>query len=246
MNIALLLSGGRGVRMGTDIPKQYMETAGRTVISFCIERLSLHEGIDALWIVADSFWHKKIAEELEKYDVRKKCRGFSVPGKNRQLSILQGLRDIRECGEIFEYVTIHDAVRPLVSEELISDCLNAVAGHEGVMPVLPMSDTVYVSEDGKKLSALLNRNQIFAGQAPEIFCLESYYKANVQLLPEKILTVNGSTEPAVMAGMDVIMIGGDEENFKITTKTDFEKFCKIIEEKGKCKRESTDESNGTT
>lgn len=233
MNIALLLSGGRGIRMGMDIPKQYMEAAGRTVISFCIERLSLHEGIDALWIVADSEWQEQITKELEKYDVRKKFRGFSVPGKNRQLSILHGLEDIRKCKEAFKYIMIHDAVRPLVSEELISDCLTAVIAHDGVMPVLPMRDTVYESKDGKNISALLNRNQIFAGQAPELFCLEPYYEANLRLLPEKILTVNGSTEPAVMAGMDIVMISGDEENFKITTKADYEKFCKIIEEKGK-------------
>ena len=79
-------------------------------------------------------------------------------------------------------------------------------------------------EEGKKIDALLNRSQIFAGQAPEVFRLGRYYEANQVLLPEKILTINGSTEPAILAGMDVVMIPGDEGNFKITTKADLERF----------------------
>ena len=60
MNIALLLSGGTGLRMGADIPKQYMEVGGKPVISYCIETLSSHPGIDKLLIVADEKWHEKI------------------------------------------------------------------------------------------------------------------------------------------------------------------------------------------
>ena len=107
---------------------------------------------------------------------------------------------------------------------MISECFSAIEGHDGVLPVLPMKDTVYFSEEGKTIDSLLNRSQIFAGQAPEVFYLGSYYKANEALLPEKILSINGSTEPAILAGMDIVMIPGDEGNFKITTKADLERF----------------------
>ena len=104
-------------------------------------------------------------------------------------------------------------------------------GHDGVLPVLPMKDTVYLSRDGKCVSSLLNRQEIFAGQAPELFVLGKYYEANEQLLPQKILQVNGSTEPAVLAGMDIAMIPGDEGNYKITTKVDLERFREYISQK---------------
>lgn len=85
-----------------------------------------------------------------------------------------------------------------------------------------------LSEDGKCISSLLDRSKLFAGQAPEAFKLGKYYDANSALLPEKILLINGSTEPAVLAGMDIVMIPGDENNFKITTRPDFERFEEIL------------------
>ena len=99
-----------------------------------------------------------------------------------------------------------------------------------MLPVLPMKDTVYESENGKTIDSLLERSHIFAGQAPEVFRLEPYYEANRNLLPNRILEINGSTEPAIMAGMDVVMIEGDEDNFKITTMADLKRFQKRIEE----------------
>lgn len=228
MNVALILSGGTGSRMGSNIPKQYLEAGGRPMLSYCIETLSCHEEIDAIQIVAEIFWRERILKWLESSDREGKFRGFSQPGENRQLSILHGLEDIRHyaCGT--DSVLIHDGARPLLTEKLITECLRAVQGHEGVLPVLPMKDTVYCSTDGRRITSLLDRKSIFAGQAPEVFLLEKYYEANRSLLPDKILEINGSAEPAVMAGMDIALIPGDERNFKITTQPDLERFRKII------------------
>lgn len=231
MNVALILSGGTGTRLGLDIPKQYIEICGKPVISYCIERLSAHDRIDAIHIAAEPQWQKRLGARLPEFDLRKKFKGFSHPGRNRQLSILNGLTDIRKYAKDSDFVFIHDAARPLLSDRLITDCLDAAAGHDGVVPVLPMKDTVYSSRDGKKIIGLLDRGTIFAGQAPEVFKLGAYYSANIRLLPDQILNINGSTEPAVMAGLDVVMLPGDEGNFKITTKADLERFRKIAEER---------------
>lgn len=231
LNIALILSGGTGTRLGADIPKQYIKVEGRTILSYCLETVFCHEQVDAVQIVADVLWQKDILEELEKMlsvDIKKKFCGFSCPGENRQLSIFHGLTDILSYASKGDTVLIHDGARPCLSEQLISNCFCAIEGHDGVLPVLPMKDTVYFSEEGKKIDSLLNRSQIFAGQAPEVFCLGRYYEANEALLPEKILTINGSTEPAILAGMDIVMIPGDEGNFKITTKVDLERFQTIL------------------
>jgi len=110
---------------------------------------------------------------------------------------------------------------------LIAYCLTACRGHDGAIPVLPMKDTVYLGEDGH-ITQLLDRSHVYAGQAPEAFVLGKYEAANRQLLPEQILKINGSTEPAIMAGMDIALIQGDERNFKITTREDLERFEEII------------------
>lgn len=243
MNIALILSGGTGTRVGGETPKQYIKVCGCPVIGYCMDVFMRHPKIDAVQIVADGRWQKVIESCLDEMrqkssvdmeagtDIQKqyhKWRGFSEPGENRQLSILNGLEDILSYARREDIVLVHDAARPLVTEQLITDCLAAIQGHEGVLPALPMKDTVYQSEEGNKISSLLDRDRIFAGQAPEAFVLGRYYDANRVMLPERILAVKGSTEPAVLAGMDVVMIAGDEANFKITTQQDLRKFEEII------------------
>lgn len=229
MNIALLLSGGTGTRLGLDIPKQYIEVHGKPIISYCIESLSVHDRIHAIHIVAEPAWQKPIESWLPASDLKKKFKGFSSPGSSRQMSILNGMRDVRRYADDSDCIFIHDAARPLLSDKQITDCLDGICGHDGILPVLPMKDTVYRSLDGKSVDALLMRNEIYAGQAPETFRLGKYYAANERLSTEEILKINGSTEPAVMAGMDIAMIPGDEGNFKITTKADLERFRRIVE-----------------
>lgn len=251
MVTALLLSGGTGTRMGVEKPKQYIEVGGRPIIAYCLQALLSHERIDAVQIVADEMWRKLILECVDGLCAAESCRdisgegapgtdgmlsaasrskfrGFSAPGENRQLSILHGLEDIRKYAADSDYVLIHDAARPLLSAALVTDCLNAAAAHEGALLVLPMKDTVYFSEDGERITSLLERNRIFAGQAPEAFLFGKYVEAVRALLPERIFKINGSTEPAVMAGMDIAMIPGDEGNFKITTMADLERFREIV------------------
>lgn len=226
MNIALLLSGGTGVRLGANVPKQYIEVNGRPVFSWCLEMLEKHEAIDGIQIVADASWRGTMEAWGKKSG--QKIRGFSEPGENRQMSIVHGLLDIQHYAGDDAYIFIHDAARPCLSAQQVTDCLKAAVGHDGAMPVLPMKDTVYSSFDGKTVAGLLDRSTIYAGQAPEVFLLGKYLQANQALMPERILSINGSAEPAVMAGMDIAMIPGDEGNFKITTKADLERFRQMV------------------
>lgn len=223
MNIAIVLSGGTGTRLGAEVPKQYIRVNGKTIISYCLDVLEGCQEIDAIQIVADESWQDVILEsEMTKF------KGFSRPGANRQLSILSALEDVKKYASENDVVIVHDAARPCVSGEMFVDLICACGESDGALPVLPMKDTVYMSADGKSITSLLNRSQIFAGQAPEAFLFGKYYEANVRLLPDDILKINGSTEPAIMAGMDVAMIPGDERNFKITTVQDFERFRQLV------------------
>ncbi len=231
MNIALILSGGIGSRIDSAVPKQYIKVGNKPIIVYCMEQLFLHPQIDKVQIAADSIWREEISRWIPKEERQKKFQGFSDPGQNRQLSVFYALKEIRKYAKDSDYVLIHDAARPLLSKEQISACFDGIVGHEGVLPILHLKDTLYLSKDGIHISSLLNRAEIVAGQAPEVFQLGAYYRANQRLLPDKILEINGSAEPAVMAGMDIAVISGEERNFKITTKADLERFSRIIEDR---------------
>lgn len=230
MNIALVLSGGTGSRLGTKVPKQYLACEGRMMITRCLEIVFSHPALDTVQIVAAEEWRRAIEQELETFvrSFRDTFLGFSVPGETRQYSILSGLRDIACKAADEDVVMVHDAARPMLSAQLVSDCLIAMEGHDGVMPVLPMKDTVYLSHDGKAVSALLERREVFAGQAPEFFRLGKYLRANESLPREKMLTLNGATEPAILAGMDIALVPGDEGNFKVTTATDMDRYLALL------------------
>ncbi len=225
MNIAIILSGGVGSRFGGDIPKQYVDLGGQMVIIRSMRPFANLQYVNNIIIVADESGQERIEEALLKEpQISEKILGYASPGKNRQLSIYNGLKYIEELGlkDAVENVIIHDAARPFVSEKMIEECFEALNDHDGVMPVLPMNDTVYFSRTGTRVDELLNRNTIFAGQAPEAFNYKLYLKANEALLPDKILEIKGSTEPAILYGMNIAMIKGNPGNFKITTTEDFE------------------------
>lgn len=224
MNIALVLAGGIGKRVGEACQKQYIEVNGKPMIAYCLHTLSEHSAIDGIWIVADEAWQKYILGHMP---TNKFC-GFSIPGENRQLSIWNGLQDIHKVLTSDSLVLIHDAARPFLSKQMISDCFNAVNNHEGVLPILPMKDTLYLSKDGRTVSSLINRKHVFAGQTPELFQFEKYYEANKRMTKNQILKINGSTEVALMYGMDIVMIPGDEKNIKITTQEDLRQFRRIV------------------
>lgn len=226
--ITLILSGGVGSRMGGNLPKQYMEAGGRMIVSRCMDQVLKCGRITGLWVVADKSWQKRIADSCSQ---KERLLGFSLPGENRALSILNGLRGIRERFPEETVVIVHDAVRPLVSVETLEACMDACQDHDGAMPVLPMTDTVYYSDaSGTSVEKLLDRGRVYAGQAPEAFRLGNYLAATESLLPEKILSINGSSEPAILVGMDIAMIPGDKRNFKITTREDLDRYCRIVEE----------------
>lgn len=224
--IAVILSGGTGTRLGTEIPKQYLTVKGKTIFEYTLEAISRNSNIDLVWVVC-SFAYKDIIEAADRKNV---IKGFSQPGDTRQLSIMNALKDIDATLETDDetIVLIADAARPLTTEELLNRIFDEMPGHDGVIPTIPMKDTLYISGDGKKITSLIDRKTVMAGQSPEAFLLKKYLKACLDLPMEKLLTINGSTEPAVMAGMDIKVVEGDENNFKITTQNDLEKFEEII------------------
>ena len=226
MNLALLLSGGTGERLPSAVPKQYVSVAGRTVIAWCLDSLAKCALLDGVQIVAAPAWRDTILADMPG---NLPFLGFSDPGETRQLSILNGLRDLSRTFHPSDAVLVHDAVRPFVPEALLRRCLTAMEGHEGVMPVLPVTDTVYESRDGVRIARLLERDHIYAGQAPEAFRLGPYLSANEDLGPDRILSIRGATEPAALGGLDMVLVAGEPGNFKITTPEDLDRCRMLLE-----------------
>jgi 4-diphosphocytidyl-2-methyl-D-erithritol synthase len=216
------------MQMG-DFPKQYLEVEKKPILLYTLEQFQKSSAVEKIVIVAADAWREKIRGWMEEDGITK-FLAFADAGDTRQESIHNGLTVCMEDSvSENDGVIIHDGVRPLVSEQLIGDCLAALADHEGCMPVLPMKDTIYQSSDGTKIDHLLERSTLFAGQAPEAFRLHPYAKINREASEEELSLTRGTSEIAYRHGMDVAMIPGDERNFKITTRSDLERFCTIVE-----------------
>jgi 2-C-methyl-D-erythritol 4-phosphate cytidylyltransferase len=229
MNVALILAGGVGNRMKMgNFPKQYLMVRQRPIIDYCLCTFQKHPLIDCIVIVADEQWRGFIDSWLQNSRITK-FSAYSAPGENRQLSIFNGLKIIKDTVPTVENVIIHDAARPLIPNELITNCLQGLNEADGVMPVLPVKDTCYQSKDGKHICGFLPRNQLFAGQAPEAFHFNTYLHLHQQLPVEYLLQISGSSEIAYKQGLKVIMIPGAEINFKITTSDDLTLFEKFLD-----------------
>lgn len=221
MVYGIILSGGNGVRLGGDIPKQYIEVNGRPIIADCIDVFEACTKVDKYIVVASDEWEDYICRFAGN-----KFIGFALPGDNRQLSIYNGLLGLKQYAKDNDVVIVHDAARPFVTAKLIESLVTACENNDGAMPALHVKDTMYIQENGI-VKSLIDRDSLIAGQAPEAFKYGKYLMSNEVLLPNKILDIKGSTEPAFLFGMNIAVVDGDENNFKITTKEDLNRYILI-------------------
>lgn len=231
MNLSIILSGGVGSRMGLNQPKQYVEVNYQPVICYCIKTFLENDNTDAVVIGVADEWKDFVMENVTKLGSAKPI--FYAPaGETRQYTIYNCLKKVRECGySDNDIILIHDAARPLLTNELINRCYDACKDADCIMPVIGVKDTIYMSEDGKNIKSLLNRNHLWAGQAPEAFVFGKYIQLHDKMPHEELLKINGSTELAFKQGLNCKMIAGDPMNFKITTPEDLSNFEAIVNNK---------------
>lgn len=230
--IAVLLAGGTGTRMGHKLPKQYIEVDGVPVISYTLMPFLNCGRFKTFVICAEKDWHSYILQHFPT-GYKNITVEFSEPGATRQFTVYNALKLIAERHPECRAVIIHDAARPLVTEGLIERCMNALGEADGILPALPVKDTIYMSADGRRIDSLLNRSTLFAGQSPEVFRFRPYHKAHLESAEEEIARINGSSELALLKGLTVDIIPGEEKNFKITTPEDLERFRQILKDDSK-------------
>jgi len=207
---AVIVAGGSGKRMGFDMPKQYLEIAGKPVLMHTIERFkSFSETIEIITVLPENqlrFW----AELQKKYS-------FNIPhtlvkgGKARFFSVRNGLKFVDNNG----LVAIHDGVRPFVSLDTIKKCFETAEKLGNAIPVIPPIDAMRMVTD--KGSTPVNRLLIRQVQTPQVFHSSLIKKAYQQdYLPE-------FTDDATVlekAGVKINLVEGNRENIKITTPED--------------------------
>lgn len=228
-NVAVLLSGGVGNRMNMDIPKQYSIVGGKPIIYYSLKALLENPDTDAIVIVIADEWKDFIQPFIAAIPHTQEIL-YAMPGETRQYSVFNALKVIKEAGfSDDDIVLVHEAARPMAKQKMINDCYEGCKTADCVVPVMPVKNTLYYSEDGNIINSLVDRTKIWSGQAPEAFKFGKYYRAHLDTPREVLLTFNGGTELAFHAGMSCRLIEGDPFNFKITTQEDLTHFTSIVE-----------------
>jgi 2-C-methyl-D-erythritol 4-phosphate cytidylyltransferase len=219
MNAGVVLAGGKSERLAeSGVPKQFLDVAGSPLVVYALNAFEQCAGIDKIVVVAPEIWRHKIPGTV-------KFHAFADPGETRQHSIYNGLLALRDTLGDDDFVVIHDAARPFATAREVDGCIRAACGYDGATPALPLKDTVYRSTDGETITALLNRDELLAGQTPECYVYGKYFAAHEGT---DLSGVRGGSELAFNAGMKIRLFAGNPRNIKITTSEDLKYFLACL------------------
>lgn len=176
MVTALIFAGGSGRRMNSrSKPKQFLEMHGKPIIIYTLEHFEFHESIDNIVVVCLKEWMEELQGLLKRYGIVK-VKSIVPGGETGHDSIYQGLLAMKAFAQKEDIVLIHDGVRPLIGEELISQNIDVTRKHGSAITVEAARESVVRSRDGKTISEVPPRVQMFTAKAPQTFFLWRYFK----------------------------------------------------------------------
>lgn len=226
----IIVAGGKGLRMGSDVPKQFMLLGGKPVLMRTIERFL--EALPSLHIVLVlpevhvDYWRSL----CEQYDFRVPLT-IALGGKERFHSVKNGLAQIDALCSCTEHsprvCAVHDAVRPLVSVEVIRRAFREAAQCGAVVPALPAVDSVRV-KDGEGHFVAVDRRDVMLVQTPQVFQYSVLAEAYAQPYRD-VFTDDASVVESL--GHPIRLIEGNRENIKITTPLDIQLAQLYLSEK---------------
>ena len=221
MNIAVIFAGGSGLRMHTKSrPKQFLDLNGKPIIIYTLELFDNHPQIDAIVISCIESWIPFLEKMLRKFEITKVVKIVSG-GNTGQDSIYNGLCAAEEIAAGNDVtVLIHDGVRPLISEETISDNINKVKECGTCITCVPATETFIVKQPDDTLEIPSRANSLIA-RAPQSFHLSDIISAHRRALNENRHDFIDSCTMMSYYGYKLGTIIGPMENIKITTPTDF-------------------------
>lgn len=229
MNIAVILAGGVGSRLGYSTPKQFLKVAGKTVIEHTIDIFDNNSLIDEIAVVI----HPLYIDEMENIVVRnqwKKVKRILKGGNERYMSTLSAIKAYEGCNEC--NMIFHDAVRPLVNNRIIKDVVDALNKYDAVDVAVPATDTIIeVDEEGKFIDKIPKRKLLRRGQTPQAFKYSIIAKAYEKALkdPDFVSTDDCGTIVKYMPEVKIFVVEGEESNMKLTYKEDLFLLDKLFQ-----------------
>ena len=218
---AIIPSGGLGKRMNNPLPKQYMQFNGKELIAFTLEAFQMCDRVEEIVIAAQKKFFSLLENIKQKYSLTK-LQNTVECGTQRQHSVFNALKSI-QCSED-DIVVVHDAVRPLLSQEILSKSIEAAIQFGSAVVAIKARDTLITGTDS--VLSYVDRSEIFYAQTPQVFRYGILMDAMKKAEKENFI---GTDESMLVhrAGYKVKIVEGSSLNFKITTEDDINLFNSI-------------------
>jgi 2-C-methyl-D-erythritol 4-phosphate cytidylyltransferase/2-C-methyl-D-erythritol 2,4-cyclodiphosphate synthase len=218
---AIVAAGGRGVRLGAEQPKQFLEIGGRTILERSIEAFSRHPAVGEVVVALPPDRIEGVAARMRELGLAHVA--LVEGGTRRQDSVAHAFARVNPAASV---VVIHDAARPFVTPALIDRTIEAATRYGAAIAALPVRDTVKQAggdreEHSRPIAATLAREDIFLAQTPQAFRREVLKRA-LELAREAAIDGTDEAVLAERAGFPVHLVPGDPDNMKITTPEDLE------------------------
>lgn len=230
MNIAMLIAGGSGQRMKQDIPKQFINVNDRPVIVYTLEAFQKHPNVDAIAVVCLRGWEEILRAYAKQFNISK-LQWIFPGGENGQESLRNGVMGLKEVCDAEDLVIIHDAIRPMVSQEIISDNISCCMQNGSAITVIPCAEAMLLTEDRSSSAEMIPRDQLARTQTPQAFPLKKLVWAHEEAEKRGITNTIATCTLMIELGEKIYFSTGSEKNLKLTTAEDIEIFKALLHSK---------------
>lgn len=227
MNIALIIAGGSGQRMQQEIPKQFLNVNDKPVILYTLDVFQRHPDIDAIGVVCIDGWHDILRAYARQYKIDK-LEWVISGGENGQASIRNGVFEAEKRYGREDIILVHDAIRPLVSHEIISDCIVQCKQYGSAISVIPCNTAMLRKTTLETSQEVVSRDQLAMTQTPQAFPIGKLADAHRRALEQGITNSVASCTLMIELGEEVHFSIGAETNIKLTTPDDLKIFKAIL------------------
>lgn len=229
-NLALIIAGGCGSRMKQDIPKQFLTVYERPVIIYTLEAFEKHPEIDAIAVVCIEGWEQVLWAYAKQFYINK-LKYVVEGGKNGQDSIRNGIMELEKHYKKDDLVLIHDAIRPMVSAEIISDNIRVAREFGNAITAIPCAEAMLKTTDGQTSNDQFPRDQLKRTQTPQAFTIGDICNLHRKAIEKGIINSVASCTLKIEMGEKVFFSTGSEKNIKLTTVEDIEIFKALLQTK---------------
>ena len=225
MNIAIIIAGGSGSRMGQSIPKQFINVYDKPVLIYTLESFEKHPQIDAIEVVCIDGWHDVLWAYAKQFNITK-LKWIVSGGKTGQESIRNGVYNLEDKCNKNDIIVIHDGVRPLIDEEILTDVILKCDKYGNAVSSMPYNEQIFIIDDEETTTKYIPRETLRRVVTPQAYKYkmldEAYHEAF-----EKEIGIYGSSYTNTMMvelGKKLYFAAGSEKNIKLTTKDNLELF----------------------